>query len=149
MVASMRHWSKATDVIQEKQGCTEFGHLLFGKNGLDPYMEHSATLWLLHWKLAGNTTKTTWYWSFNVFAGTTFERETLIRELQKLSIEQGWRQFSKNTIKRDVECFVRTYVARKFANESCYEDVLESPLTELGFAQEYRPTRGISVCTRS
>lgn len=132
MVASMRHWGKSTDIFQEEQGCTKFGDMLFGRNGLDPYMENSATLWLLHWKLAGNALKATWYWSFNVFAGSTFERETLIKGLQKFSIEKGWKPVSTNTIKRDVECFVRTYVARKFPHENCYEDVLESPLTELG-----------------
>lgn len=137
MVASMRHWGKATGVIDEQPRSdtiqtTEFGRMIFGRKGIDPYLERSATLWLLHWNLASNPKKTTWYWSFNVFAGTTFERETLMHGLLKLSTVQGWLHASKNTIKRDVECFIRTYVARNFLNESNYEDLLESPLTELG-----------------
>ena len=34
-----------------------------------------------------------------------------------------------------MECFLRTYVARNFNNQSSYEDVFESPFTELGLIQ--------------
>ena len=140
MVASMRHWGNSTGVIEEIHGfntisTTNFGQLFFGRKGVDPFMERSATLWLLHWHLVRKPRKTTWYWSFNVFAGITFERETLVKGLEKLSTEQGWTRVSNQTIKRDVECFIRTYVARNFLDEAKYEDVLESPLTELGLIQ--------------
>src|SRR5690349_2116904 len=51
MVASMRHWAVAADIIAESQGSnfiqtTEFGRKLFGPCGFDPYMEYPATLWL-------------------------------------------------------------------------------------------------------
>ena len=147
MVASMRHWGKSTDVIEERRNeklirTTEFGRMLFGFEGYDPFLEKTATMWLLHWKLAGRSLKTTWYWSFNVFAGATFERETLVKGLQKLSNNQGWKRVSKNTIKRDVDCFIRTYVARNFMEESSYEDVIESPLTELGLMRSISRREG-------
>ena len=137
MVASMRHWGNSTGIIYEPLGSnairtTNVGHLFFGLRGLDPFMEHSATLWFLHWQLTSKPNKTTWYWSFNSFAGATFERETLVKGLQKFSSERNWIRVSANTIKRDVECFVRTYVARNFSDATSYEDTLESPLTELG-----------------
>ena len=136
MVASMRHWGNATGIVFETPGSnlihtTEVGSLLFGKEGVDPYMEYSATLWFLHWQLASTPQKTSWYWCFNKFSGLSFQRETLVRGLEKLSIERKWARTSTNTIKRDVECFVRTYAARSLSEETSYEDALESPLTEL------------------
>ena len=57
MVASMRHWAKAAGMIQEPTKnlarTTGLGRLLFGAKGLDPFMEHPASLWLVHWQLAG------------------------------------------------------------------------------------------------
>ena len=69
MVASMRHWAKVTRVIEEPTvnsvRTTDFGRRLFSPMGLDPYMEHPATLWLVHWQLAARKNKTTWFWAFN------------------------------------------------------------------------------------
>ena len=69
MVASMRHWSTVTGIIADAPGqngvaTTKLGKLIFGAEGLDPYMEHPATAWLLHWNLCGQDTKTTWFWRF-------------------------------------------------------------------------------------
>ena len=36
------------------------------------------------------------------------------------------------TIKRDVECFVRTYVPKPVSKKFGFEDAIECPLTELG-----------------
>ena len=57
MVGSIRFWANAIGIIEERTSAnavmtTELGQLLFGKKGLDPFMEHSATLWLCHWNLA-------------------------------------------------------------------------------------------------
>jgi hypothetical protein len=94
-------------------------------------MEHPTTLWLIHWHLSGRPDKTTWFWSFNHFPSSTFEREHLVRGLERLAAERGWSRVAKSTIKRDVECFVRTYVARPATRQTEHEDALESPLAEL------------------
>ena len=64
MVASMRHWATATGIIEDAPRpkhivTTTLGQLIFGKQGLDPFMEDPATLWLIHWHLCGRETKTT------------------------------------------------------------------------------------------
>lgn len=141
MVASMRHWAKASGIIEEPIGTNivrskELGRLLFGPNGLDPYMEHPATLWLIHWQLAGQPEKTTWFWAFSHYPDMTFDRNTLIRKLERLAQERfqdkAWPCIAGNTIKNDVACFIRTYVARQASEKMRHDDVLESPLTELG-----------------
>lgn len=137
MVLSMRHWATSAGVIED--GATSgtlvtkpLGKAIFGKKGLDPYMEHPTSLWLTHWHLAGRPEKTTWYWSFNNFPAITFEREVLIRGLEKVAKDCEWPRVSATTIRRDVECFLRTYVAKLPVGGASPEDSLESPLAELG-----------------
>jgi len=136
MVASMRHWAKATDVIEEPGNnivrTKMFGQLLFGPRGLDPFMENPSTLWLIHWKLSNCAARTTWYWAFNHYPSITFERESLINGLYEVKKERQWPRVSYSTIKNDVACFIRTYVAHQPHSKSGGEDTLESPLTELG-----------------
>jgi hypothetical protein len=133
MVASMRHWANAAGIIAEPKSSnvihtTHLGRRLFGsKPPLDPYMEHPATLWLIHWQLCARPDKTTWFWAFNHFPAVTFEREHLVKGLDRLAKELGWSRAAGSTIKNDVACFIRTYAA-----QSGHEDALESPLTELG-----------------
>ncbi|OUR79622.1 hypothetical protein A9Q83_04285 [Alphaproteobacteria bacterium 46_93_T64] len=137
MVESMRHWCQATGIIEEGNNenslkTTEFGRLLFCSDGLDPFLEEASSLWLIHWKLCSSGVKTTWHWSFNHFPGSVFERDHFLLGLSKLSLEAGWKRVSPNTIKRDIECFVRTYVARPIKSKEAHEDALECPLVELG-----------------
>ncbi len=137
MVESMRHWAQVSGVIKvgstdNSLSTTAFGKTLFDDVGLDPYMENASSLWLVHWKLCSSTNKTTWHWAFNHFASATFEREQLVRGLSKLNSDAAWKRISQNTIKRDVDCFVRTYVARPIRNKEAHEDALECPLVELG-----------------
>lgn len=135
MVASMRHWAKAARVVSEPASnsvrSTELGRRLFGPTGLDPYMEEPATLWLIHWQLAAREDKTTWFWAFNHYPAVTFERDSLIKRLDSLAKSRNWR-VANSTIKNDVACFIRTYVARQPSSKMGHDDALESPLTELG-----------------
>ena len=135
MVASIRHWAIATGVIKDASGgtvTTSLGRRLFAEGGLDPYMEHPDTAWLIHWQLCGQPHKTTWFWAFNYFPAPSFDREMLARSLEKLAKDRGWPRTSAATIKKDVACFVRTYVSPLPSAKTSYEDTLESPLTELG-----------------
>ena len=136
MVASMRHWAKAVGIIEEpginSVRTTELGRKLFGANGLDPYMEYPATLWLIHWQLAARPDKTTWFWAFSHYPAITFERDGLIKKLIRLAKDRDWSRVATTTIRNDVACFIRTYVARQPSGKTGYDDALESPLTELG-----------------
>ena len=135
MVASMRHWAVAVGVIKESAGKTEptsLGSRVFGTNGLDPYMEDPSTGWLIHWQLCGNPRKTTWFWAFNHYPAASFDRDVLVKGIEKIAKDRGWPHASTATIKKDVACFVRTYVSKPLSGKASHEDALESPLTELG-----------------
>ena len=136
MVASMRHWAKAAGIIQEPTinsvRTTDLGRLLFGTKGLDPFMEHPTSLWLTHWQLAGHAEKTTWFWAFSHYPAVTFERENFMKKLDRLAKDRNWSRVAQVTLKNDVACFIRTYVARPPLGKVGHDDALESPLTELG-----------------
>lgn len=136
MVASMRHWAKAAGIIEEptvnSARTTGLGRLLFGAKGVDPFMEHPASLWLVHWQLAGHAEKTTWFWAFSHYPAVTFERENFMKKLDRLAKDRNWSRVAQATLKNDVACFIRTYVARPPSGKVGHDDALESPLTELG-----------------
>jgi hypothetical protein len=154
MVASIRHWATSAGIIADVAGeddqlvPTTLGNLIFGPNGRDPYMEMPTTLWLVHWRIAGQPTKTTWYWAFNYFTAKTFRRDDLVSGLVKAAANQGWKRAAEMTVRRDVECFVRTYVSQPADVHGALEDNLESPLAELplirliGRRDDYQFVRG-------
>jgi hypothetical protein len=155
MVASMRHWATACDVLNDVDGIptpTQFGSAIFGSEGLDPYSEHPTTLWLVHWKLAGgwalppNRThrSTTWFWVFNYIHEQSFSSQDLLRSLGKYAEERGGR-LSPATLKRDVEVCLRSYIDR--SETGTVDDFADSMLGELGLLtvqarDEYALRRG-------
>lgn len=159
MVASIRHWLAATGFVDDKASSsainvTDLGKLILSSEGLDPYLENPTTLWLIHWQLSGKSEKTTWFWVFNHLHTESFEREYIFHALSKLAADQAWRVASA-TLKRDVECFLRTYVTKPQSNKSIYEETLESPLAELGLIKPigkrdgFRLVRGAKASLKS
>lgn len=137
MVASIRHWASVCGILHDETSTplikpTELGHLLFGNKGIDPYLENPSSLWLLHWQLAAFPNKTTWFWAFNHFNSLTFDRDHLMNGMARLVKERGWRRVAQATLKNDVACFIRTYVALTPTKRSGNDSMLESPLVELG-----------------
>ena len=137
MVSSIRHWASVCGILNDEVSSTtiaptEFGHLLFAKKGLDPYLENPSSLWLLHWRLAALPTKTTWFWAFNHFNSLTFDRDQLVNGIAHLAKDRSWRRVSQATIRSDVACFIRTYAALPPTKRTGNDSMLESPLVELG-----------------
>lgn len=143
MVRAICHWCTVSGMIREvetekRRGkrfeVTPLADLVFGDNGCDPFMEHQATLWLVHWQIASSYEKaTTWYHTFSNLNQPEFTREDIIRLLMRAmdTPERKPSRVSPNTIKRDVDCFIRTYVARTGLPGMSLEDSLECPLAEL------------------
>ena len=110
MVKSIRHWSIATKVCDKEFNLTEFGKKIFSKKkSFDPYLEKSETLWLLHWMLASDPMLTTWYYIFNYHPSIIINKDNIINELISIGKFSKWKGLSPNTIKRDLDCFTRTY----------------------------------------
>ncbi|MEI2517362.1 DUF4007 family protein [Acinetobacter baumannii] len=148
MVAAIKHWALACDVIREhtdKNGFEigEIGYLLFDeKSGVDQYLESEATLWLLHWLLAGRARRTaTIYSIYNFIQNQTFtelEVKKLISDLA-LSNQKGR---SDVTLSTDITTSMKCY----FSSHDT-EDNIEPLLAGIGLLSEiskgqYRFNRG-------
>jgi hypothetical protein len=151
MVRSIRHWCLATRMFEENEaksgsrtkilGLSELGRSLLLDTGWDPFLEDDASLWLIHWNLATNPGRaTTWYWAFNLLKDQEFTREGLAESLGRI-VEASNSRASANSIKADVSCFLRTYVAIKRGPNSTLEETLECPLATLGLISEIENER--------
>ncbi len=158
MVRSMRHWALACGILAEDPEATSvqkaalkptpLGERLFADDGWDPYMEDPATVWLLHWQLASTPQRaTTWYYAFNLLPRVEFTKPELVEWLT-LWVEGRRVRASANSLRRDVDCFVRTYVPLQPTRTVPLEDTLACPLTELDLIRELR-TSGALLLERS
>ena len=140
MVRSIRHWCLTAGVLEENTAIvggalrvSELGKLLLADDGLDPYLEDPATLWLLHWRIASNRARaSTWFWIFSHFHEPEFSREVLTSALFRWTQTLSGKKVAFSSLKRDVEVFLRTYVASRHQRGKVAEDSLDCPLTELG-----------------
>jgi hypothetical protein len=155
MVRSIRHWCLAAGILREdRRGGlalqpTELGTMLLADNGLDPYLEDPATLWLLHWQIASSRGRAaTWFWTFSYFHEPEFTREALTSALSQWTQLLPGKQVAESSLKRDVEVFLRTYVPSRQSRREIAEDSLDCPLVELALItqsddkQSYRFRRG-------
>lgn len=146
MSKSIHHWALAAGMVEEDPEIpnnrgralrpTELGSRLFGDDGWDPYLEDPATLWVIHWKLAGTPALTTWFWAFSHLPQPELAKTELVAWLLKLSEQRGWSRVSDTSLRRDVDVFLRTYVASQPSRTVPIEDTLDCPLVELGLIRE-------------
>jgi len=144
MVASIRHWALACNVITEEKApsgvykVTDSATSIFQDGGLDPYSENPSTAWYVHWCLAGKGNRaTTWKWLFNLVTTPTFSREELEAPLAEYarSLNPN-RKLSRATLARDIETCLRGYAPRSEGGSP--EDFAEPMLGELGLIYEER-----------
>lgn len=130
MVGAIRYWAAGAGILNEAdEGLTTtwLGEMLFGQDGIDPYLEEDASLWLLHWHLAARPRLTSAYWLFNEFRGGSFVRQDIVTVLLTLAQECGWSRVASTTVDRDLQCLLRTYIGGRGSS-----DAGDSILAELG-----------------
>lgn len=135
MVSSIRHWGLACDVIRETASGDAFepgeiGDLLFGGEGCDPFLESEASIWLVHWLLAGRAKRSaTWYTVFNYVDPQAFQAKEVVSLLTEYA-EANRAVRSNTTLVRDVDVCLRSYASVSDRDPS--EDAAEPLLAELG-----------------
>lgn len=136
MAVSIRHWALASGFFFEEERWIEptaLGHLFLADDGLDPYLEEAATIWVAHWHVASTPAiTTTIYYAFNGFGAIEFSPANLVDELMAMVESRKWRA-TRGTLKRDVEVFLRGYVRR---DDVQHEDAAEPLFAELGLVRE-------------
>ncbi len=140
MVASMRHWALATNLICEgrpdEYELSSAAQEIFSDDGLDPYSENPTTAWYVHWQLAGlGNRSTTWYWLFNKVTAPSFTKADLEKPLANFAAKFNTKRgISASTLTRDIDTCIRGYAPRSGTGSP--EDFAEPMLGELGLISE-------------
>jgi hypothetical protein len=139
MVAAIHYWLQATRIAERGPGglCpTALGQAVFAADGLDPYLEDEATLWLIHWLLATNGTQATvWRWFFNHFHQAEFSLPEAGNALTRFVQERLGNKAPPKTMITDLRILMRMYEPAAIGLRVHLEDALDSPLSLLGLVR--------------
>ncbi|QEG02390.1 hypothetical protein Mal15_65110 [Stieleria maiorica] len=140
MVQSLRFWVQAMRVAEPGDGnhlrLTGFGKSIFGRDGLDPFMEDSSTLWLLHWQLCSHHDNPlfAWHFLFNRYNEPEIVRSEVLEAIDTES-RQLARPLAKATLAQHFDVFMHTYMPTRGKKNEIIEDNLDCPLVELGLIE--------------
>jgi hypothetical protein len=145
MVNAIRYWGLAFKILEQKANPerprmpltvpSAFGLRLLGDDGWDPYLEDAASLWLLHWKLLSpKCYAPVWWVAFNDFTAIQFSESQLTAHVLELAAAAGWPAVVEASVKKDVDCLIRTYTVRRHGRQSL-DDILDCPFRELGLIE--------------
>jgi hypothetical protein len=153
MVRAMRFWARAFGLIRETtagkgiSASTPRSHWLFGEEGVDPYLEDPASLWLLHWWLlsARGCLVPTWHYLFAHAGGRRTSREWLRERVIRAAEDTGWHSPSDGAIRRDIACIVAMYGPTQRSDHhsrTAFEESLINPFRDLGLLDVAGPGAG-------
>jgi len=146
MAKSIRHWLRATGLVETKEKgelfLTPLARILRKK---DRYFEDPFTWWILHIQLVCNESgTTTWHWFFNRFAQKRFIKETCLSSLRRYASLTS--KVSPNTLERDVGTFLSSYAKSvPIDPDADPEDSYDCPFQDLELMTEFRSTRAFRV----
>jgi hypothetical protein len=109
MTTAIKFWLKGFNIITDDDQVTSFGtYLLEGK---DPYLEDTASLWLLHYSIIKHERVFIFNTFFNQFLKekNEFTKPHLVSFLKRKTEEHGIKHFSDKTYDSDANVFLRTY----------------------------------------
>ena len=128
MVASIRYWMRAFDMLDNEDKPTILAEKLLADDGWDPYLEDEGTLWLLHYHLVKKGYASAYYLILNELRRQKieFSKENFIKFIQN----RFDNKISENTLGDDFTVLTKMYLSDK--NSKDREDVIGGLLTELG-----------------
>ncbi|RZJ83434.1 MAG: DUF4007 family protein, partial [Chryseobacterium sp.] len=143
MTTAIKFWLKAFNIISEEDELTGFGKFLM--DGVDPYLEDVASLWLLHYMIIRSEKVFTFNSFFNQFLKekNEFTKEHLLSFLKRKTQELGFKHFSDKTYDSDVNVFLRTYL-RAQDGRSDVEEETTNLLVELNLIRPFN-RQGVDV----
>jgi len=138
MVKAIKYWCIAFKILEEKPCLTptNFAEKLLDNDGWDPYLENTASLWLLHWQLFKPTCHTpAWFFTFNNFKHSQFNTINLLSEIK--DFQSNYFEdinISESSLSKDLNCILRMYSNRTSAVLN--EDSINSPFNGLNLINE-------------
>jgi hypothetical protein len=153
MGKSIKHWLLATGLASQAEGhgrdislkVSALGELVLER---DPYFLQAGTWWALHIELANcQDHAVTWWWFFNQFSLTRFDRAVCLTNLRAhLELSQP-RVPAQKTLQRDIACLIASYATPIPAESVDPEDADDCPLRELRLMTYSRSTGACSLNT--
>jgi len=137
MGKSIKHWLLATGLAQIAGGAgkhvqleaTQLGKLVADK---DPYFVQSGTWWALHIELVNcHDHALAWWWFFNHFSLTRFDRAMCLGAFQNHLQLTKQRAPAQKTLQRDIACLITSYATYLPAELTDPEDADECPFRDL------------------
>ena len=137
MVVSIQYWLQASRLADRGPGGmqpTAIGTAIFAEDGLDPYLEDEATLWLVHWLLATNGEQATvWRWFFNHFHQPEFSLAEATSALHGFAQDRLGLKAPPKTMGNDIRILVRP-LPEGHRHRSAAEDREGPPDAVFGYA---------------
>ena len=123
MATSILYWSKSFNVLNEEQKPTDLANFLLADAGVDPYLEDVGSLWLLHYQLVTFGRASVFSLVFNQLRRQhrDWTRDQLVSFLERLCRDAGYSA-SPNTLQKDVDVFVRTYLRPEHGSRTIEDD---------------------------
>lgn len=147
MARSIRFWLQACRVVEEiklpgtrapEGRPTAFGKaLLDTDSGLDPFLEHIETWWLLHWMMVSPGSRLPVWWSaFHTFPPASFTTEHLLEHVsEQVEATASWntpKPPHASSIKKDVLALLRCYAGTAGSRrKDMVDDELDAPFLPL------------------
>lgn len=129
MVASIRFWMKAFNLLDADEKLTEFANKIYGSpenniKGYDPYLEDIGTEWLLHFLLVKSMKASIFNLVFTDFRieRPEFSKIHLKNYLKRKCDEVSLKFYNESTINKDISVFIRTYLNIKDKKTKIDED---------------------------
>lgn len=150
MVAAILFWSSALELITptvQGHALNPLAQRLLQADGWDPYLETTASLWILQWLLTRRSDRaSTWHFAFTRWNRAVFTRDELVAWLLMIVRQNGTSRASRGSLQRDADVFLRTYVPSHERGKRPVEDSFDCPLSELGLIAEI--DRGLYAFSR-
>lgn len=150
MARSIRHWmlafklaaerpsgagQRGTNVVPTWEACW-----LLSDNGADPWLEETASLWLLHWwLLTPRSTAPTWQVAFSTGPSGRFREAALAAQVTREAARAGWDPPAQESVRRDIACLTgmySRYALPEGGSRASAEDALSCQFRELGLLTE-------------
>ena len=141
MAKSVRHWLETLELVDQGEDkthtLTKIGSTIF-QNGNDLYLEHTSTIWILHYLLACNSEKaSSWYYLFNKYPNRTFTKNRLQESINNWCDSLNFPKPSANTLKRDILALIGMYSSATTVRDKDLQAVLACPMRELSIFTTY------------
>lgn len=146
MVESIRHWCVVAQLVEPIPDAgrnatkdlqpTTIAQKLLLNGAWDPYLEDDASLWLIHWLITTNPLiRTSWQLLFSKYNRPDFTRREVNNYVHNFVAKEGLK-VSDSVIARDIDCFIRTYVAGVGSKkQTLAEESFACPLLQLSLIQ--------------